>query len=301
MTAFAPARKQQLKARVALAGPTGSGKTWTALVWAQVIGKRIALVDTEHSSASYYADHFTFDTANWTGDYDPRELAKLIQQTAASGEYDVLIVDSLSHFWEGEGGTLDIADAAGKRAQGNSFAGWKVATPAIRHLIDVIRSAPIHVIVTMRSKMEYVQERDDRTGKNTVRKVGMAPIMRAGVEYEFTVVGDLDLEHHLTISKSRCHDIADQVAAPGRADELARTFAAWLDSGDQMAGLADVEAIRDLIDSVHDDDQRNGLKRAFKAAYGLPDALTAAKVPEAVAWITERLPAPLPSTEGTEP
>lgn len=294
MSAFAPARKAQLKARVALAGPTGSGKTWTALVWAQVLGKRIALIDTENGSAAYYADHFAFDTSVWNPPYDPTKLAKLIEETARTNAYDVLIIDSLSHFWEGEGGTLDIADAAGKRAQNNSYVGWKAATPVLRHLIDVIRNSPMHVIVTMRSKMEHVQAKDERTGKTTITKVGMAPVMRAGIEYEFTVVGDMDLEHNLTISKSRCHEIADVIAPANRADEIAATFAAWLDSGDPIASLADIEALRVLMDSVDDPDQRNGLKRAFKGVYGLPDALPATKVQEALEWVTERIPAPLP-------
>lgn len=293
--AFAPARKAQLKARVALAGPTGSGKTWTALVWAQVLGSRIAVIDTENGSASYYADHFTFDVSGWEPPYDPTKLAKLIEDTAKSGAYDVLIIDSLSHFWEGEGGTLDLADAAGKRAGGNSYVGWKVATPALRHVIDVIRSCPMHVIVTMRSKMEHVQEKDERTGKNTVRKVGMAPVMRAGIEYEFTVVGDLDIEHNLTISKSRCHDIADVIAAPGRADETARTFAAWLDTGDPTITPAEVEQLVALFEHVHPED-RAAVKREFVAQFGKPDALPAARRPDAVAWITSQY-APAEATE----
>lgn len=293
---FAPARKAQLKARVALAGPTGSGKTWTALVWAQVLGERVALIDTENGSAAYYADHFTFDTSVWEPPYDPTRLAKLIDDTAKSGAYDVLIIDSLSHFWEGEGGTLDLADAAGKRAGGNSYVGWKVATPALRHVIDVIRSCRMHVIVTMRSKMEHVQEKDERTGKNTVRKVGMAPVMRAGIEYEFTVVGDLDIEHNLTISKSRCHEIADVIAAPGRADETARTFAAWLDTGDPIITPAQSEEIVALFDQVPAG-ERASVKRSFLAEFGSPNSLPAGKYEAALEWVNGEVASALPPME----
>jgi hypothetical protein len=229
MSVFARAVKRQAKARVALAGPTGSGKTWNGLVWATALGKRIAVVDTERSSASLYAPHFAFDVVDFQPPYDPARLVKLIRIAATEG-FDVLMIDSLSHFWEGEGGTLDIVDAAASRSSGNQYAGWKIGTPALRHLVDTMLGCPMHLIVTMRSKMEYVLQTNDR-GKQVPQKVGMAPVMRAGVEYEFTLVGDLDLEHRLTISKSRCDLLADWVAPKDRIQEAAERFAAWLDEG----------------------------------------------------------------------
>lgn len=234
---FAPASKASLKARVALCGPTGSGKTWTALEWAHVLGSRTALIDTEHGSASLYADHHQFDTLPWAPPYNPTALAETILQVPTWG-YDVLVIDSLSHFWMGEGGTIDVADNAASRFGGNSFAGWKVATPALRHLVDTMLAVDCHVIVTMRTKTEWVLDEDSR-GKKAPRKVGMAPVMRDGIEYEFTLIGDLDLEHRMTISKSRCSVLADQVIQPGRAGEAASSFAAWLadGSGDQASAV----------------------------------------------------------------
>ena len=233
---FAPAVRKQMKARVAFAGPTGSGKTWTALQWATVLadGDPIAVIDTEHGSAAFYSDVFTFDTVQFKPPYHPERLVKLLGIVAENG-YGVVVVDSLSHFWEGEGGTIDIADAAGQKARGNSFAGWKVATPALRHLVDTMLAHPAHVLVTMRSKMEYVLETDSR-GKQVPRKVGMAPVMRAGVEYEFTLVGDMDFDHRLVISKSRCSALADEMVQPGRADEAAAVFRDWLNDGEIEAG-----------------------------------------------------------------
>jgi hypothetical protein len=235
---FTKATKHQLKARVAFAGPTGSGKTYSALEWAQALaqGERVAVVDTEHGSASLYADVFDFDVHTWAPPYDPGKLAETIVSAEREG-YAVIVLDSMSHFWEGEGGTLDIADAAGQRSGGNSFAGWKVATPALRHLIDTMLGCDMHVIGTMRSKMEYVLEEDSR-GKKIPKKVGMAPVMRAGVEYEFTMVGDIDLEHRILFTKSRCSELADVMVQPGRAGEAASTFLAWLQSGDPALVLA---------------------------------------------------------------
>lgn len=231
MNPFKKATKQQLKARVAFDGPSGSGKTWTSLEWAAVLaaGGQVAVVDTEHGSASLYADGFEFDVLAWDPPYDPGKLADTIRQAQQAG-YAVLIVDSLSHFWEGEGGTLDIVDAAAQKAKGNTFVGWKVGTPALRFLIDTMLSVDMHVIATMRSKMEYVLETNAK-GQQVPKKIGMAPVMRAGAEYEFTVVGDLDLDHRITFTKSRCPELADVMVQPGRAGDAAETFLGWLNSG----------------------------------------------------------------------
>lgn len=297
MSLFRPAVKAQLKAKVALCGPTGSGKTWTALTWATVLadGGRIAVVDTENDSASYYADKFSFDVLPWDPPYDPRKLAEAIQGAAAEG-YAVIVIDSLSHYWEGEGGTLDIVDAAAQRSHGgNSFAGWKVGTPALRFLIDTIRHAPAHVIATMRSSMEYILEEDSR-GKKTPTKVGMAPVMRKGVEFEFAVVGDLDLEHRLVISKSRCEELADQVAQPHRAHELAEVFAKWLSSGEELITTTQAETLIGSLNGLHPDD-RAAAKRDFVSEFGQPTRLPAARFDEALEWVKDRVDGSAPVGE----
>lgn len=285
MSLFQPASKRQLRALVALEGPTGSGKTWTALEWATVLadGGRVAVVDTENGSASYYADRFRFDVLSWPAPYDTNRLRDVIGQAAAAG-YAVLIIDSLTHFWSGEGGILDVVNAAGKRAAGNQFAGWAIGTPQLRALIDTMRHTPIHVIATMRSKMEYVQDKDDRSGRTTIRKVGMAPEMRAGIDYEFTVVGELNTEHELMVTKTRCAALDGMVAMPGRAGDAARTFAAWLSSGDEMASPDVVARIRALLDAFPDG-HRAGAKHAFIARFGRPDELPASQSAAALEWV----------------
>lgn len=122
------ATRRQLKARVAFDGPSGSGKTWTSLEWATVLadGGRILVIDTEHGSASLYSDVFTFEVITWAPPYDPGELADTIREAGAAG-FDVIVVDSLSHFWEGEGGTLDIVDAAAQKARGTRSPGGRPA------------------------------------------------------------------------------------------------------------------------------------------------------------------------------
>jgi len=229
---FKKATKHQLRARLGLTGPAGAGKTYTALQWATVLadGAPIAVIDTERGSARIYSDRFDFDVMEIAPPYNPDRASEAIVAAEENG-YAVVVVDSLTHFWQGEGGTLDIKDNAAKRLGGNDYAGWSAATPVLRHLIDTMLGSPLHLVATMRSKMEYVQEKDSR-GKTTVRAVGMAPVMREGVAYEFTLVGDLDLEHRLVVAKSRCDELADAVLLPGRSKEAAEMFKSWLEDGD---------------------------------------------------------------------
>lgn len=222
------------KARVALAAPAGGGKTFTALTLAAELaeGGDILVIDTERGSASLYADQFEFQTLKWEPPYNPTELGQVIGEV--SPNFAVVVVDSLSHFWMGEGGTLDMVDAASERAKGNKFAGWKTGTPAQNDMVDAMLRAPAHVIVTMRSKMEYVQEKDER-GKVSIRRVGMAPVQRDGIEYEFTVTADLDIEHRLMVAKTRCSILADKVYRPGHAAEMGKALHEWLNDAEADA------------------------------------------------------------------
>lgn len=227
---FTRATKFDSFLRLALAGPAGSGKTFTALTLAQRIaeveGKPIALVDTEHGSASKYADLFAFDTQE-LDTFHPQRFIDAIHE-AEQGGYGVLILDSLSHAWNGTGGLLDLVDQIAKRKYGgNSFSAWKDATPLQNALIDAIIAARLHLIATMRSKMDYVVDKDEKSGKTTPRKMGLAPIQREGMEYEFDVFAELDIDHTLLVQKSRCPMLSDQVIA--RPDgAVADLLLAWL-------------------------------------------------------------------------
>jgi hypothetical protein len=236
---FVPATKEQAKARIALTGPSGSGKTYTALVTAARLGKRIAVVDTERGSASKYADEFAFDTLQ-LATFEPPALVEALAVAGSAG-YEVVIVDSLSHFWSGTGGMLEQVDNAAKRsAGGGSFAGWKEARPMERAMIDALLAYPGHVIATMRTKTEYVVETDER-GRKVPRKVGLKPEQRDGIEYEFDIVGDLDHENTLVISKSRARPLYGVVIR--KPDTVfAEAVLDWLDAGRPAPTLADYVA-----------------------------------------------------------
>lgn len=226
---FQPATRQQSRLRMTIDGPAGSGKTYTALRFAHALGGRIALIDTERGSASKYVGEspdgipWAFDVMNLTV-FSPEKYTDAILLAGKYG-YNVLVIDSLSHAWEGVGGALEI-----KQRAGESWSAWRHVTPIHNRMIDAILQSPMHVITTMRSRMEYVQEPDPTTGKTVIRKVGLSPIQRPGMEYEFDVVADMDYAHIMTISKSRCSAIADRVAErPG--PEFIRPVIEWLESG----------------------------------------------------------------------
>lgn len=230
---FQKATKTQARLRLAIDGPSGSGKTWTALVAATVLaqGKRIALIDTERGSASLYADHFDFDTCN-LDNYHPQKYIDLMHMAEEAG-YGVIVIDSLSHAWEGTGGALDLVDQAAARSQSkNSYFAWKDITPLQRELVDAMLQSKCHIIATMRSKTEYVIEEVEKNGRTIQmpRKIGLAPIQRQGMEYEFTIVADMSADHTLVVSKSRCDLVADAVVK--KPDQkFFKTILEWLNSG----------------------------------------------------------------------
>ncbi|NMP25053.1 ATP-binding protein, partial [Sulfobacillus harzensis] len=199
---FHKATKKQSFLRMALIGPSGSGKTYSSLRIAQGLGKKIAVIDSERGSASKYADEFDFDVLE-LDTFAPRNYINAIDAAVAEG-YDVLIIDSLTHAWIGKGGVLEMHDAAAAQEKsGNSYTAWRTVTPEHNRLVDAMLQAPLHVIATMRSKMEYVQEKNEN-GKTIIRKVGLQPIQRDGLDFEFDVVGDMDASNTLIVTKTRC-------------------------------------------------------------------------------------------------
>ncbi|AAN12467.1 hypothetical protein PBI_CHE8_69 [Mycobacterium phage Che8] len=232
---FKPATREASYARIALSGPSGSGKTYTALALGTALADKVAVIDTERGSASKYVglNGWQFDTVQ-PDSFSPLSLVELLG-LAAGGEYGCVIVDSLSHYWMGVDGMLEQADRHAVR--GNTFAGWKEVRPDERRMIDALVSYPGHVIVTMRSKTEYVIEENER-GKKTPRKVGMKPEQRDGIEYEFDVVGDLDHDNTLTVVKSRIHTLAKAVV-PMPGEEFAHQIRDWLSDGARVPTVAE--------------------------------------------------------------
>lgn len=279
-----PAVRRPVKARLALSGPAGAGKTWTALSIATALapGGTVLLIDTEANepegtAAELYADVYDFTVLPWAPPYDPRDLAVTV--TDAGRNYDVVIVDSGSHFWRGEGGTLDISDG--------KFGGWKVATPAQNDLVEAVQRCEAHVVMCMRAKEQYLVT--EVNGRQDVKKMGLGAIQRDDLEYEFQVVCMLDMEHRLDVGKTRCAALAGRSYQPNHEHDFAGVFAGWLASGVELARMADVEAVRLAVRAVTDADTRKALAAELRATFGLTDYLTRPQLPEVWAWLAGKL------------
>lgn len=235
MFTFQKAQRAQRKARIGLIGPSGSGKTYTALQLAKGLAGpngRIAVIDTENNSAALYADDFEFDVLN-LDTFSPEVYVQAIRAAEQAG-FDVLVIDSLSHAWAGKDGALEQVDRVARRMQSNNtFAAWREVTPKHNELVEAMVRSKCHLIVTMRAKTEYIVETDPKTGKTAPRKVGLAPIQREGLEYEFDIVADMDLDNHFIVSKTRYKSLTGQVIHKPTAD-LGRQIRAWLESGAPM-------------------------------------------------------------------
>lgn len=228
---FKRARKAESKLRMALAGPSGSGKTYSALAIATALAGadgQVAVIDTERGSASKYSDVFAFDVLEMES-FHPDRYIEAIQAAEAAG-YRVLVIDSITHEWRGKDGILEQVDRIAKLNKMPSIQVWAQATPMHNRFVDAMLAASLHVIVTMRSKTGTHIDKDER-GKVTVQKVGMEAEQRDGIEYEFDVVGDLDRDNTLLISKSRCSALAGQMIRKPGAD-VAEVLAEWLHGDD---------------------------------------------------------------------
>lgn len=239
--------KGRQKLRIGLVGPTGSGKTMTALKLAEglVSGTdlRIGAIDTERESMELYADLFDFDVIPLTESHDPRQYIEALEAFASAGNYGAVVIDSASHAWMGKDGIQEQLDKYAKKNRGDSFGGWREMTPVHNRFVDAMLAAPFHLIVTLRAKMEYVVEQVERNGRtvNQPRKVGMAPVQRDGMEYEFTVVCDMDTDHNLIVGKTRCNAVDGMVVNKPDA-KFAKILRDWIEDGADKPSVADEKA-----------------------------------------------------------
>jgi hypothetical protein len=220
---FKPARRSSAKLRLALLGPSGSGKTFSALKIAKGISGKVALIDTERGSGELYSQVTDYDVGQLTPPFTPTKYIEAIKAAEAAG-YEIIIIDSLSHAWAGEGGVLDIHDKISKSVR-NSFAAWREVTPQHNQLVDAMLGSSAHIIATLRSKTSY--EVQNEGNKTKVVKVGLAPVQREGLEYEFTLVLELSVEGHVaSASKDRTGLFDGQYFTP--SEETGKLLSTWL-------------------------------------------------------------------------
>lgn len=239
--AFQKASRSKQKLRLAICGPSGSGKTYTSLLIAEGLcpGGKVAFIDTEHGSGALYSHLFEYYHESLLPPFSPDRFSALIHE-AEEGGFDCLIIDSLSHAWAGQGGILDIHMATTEaRRDKNSFSAWGSVTPKHTRLLETIVGSKLHIITTMRTKTKY-EIVDDGRGKTKPVKLGMEPIQRDGVDYEFTMVLDMALDSHMaTVSKTRIDDFDGKVFVPTR--DTGAKLKEWLDVGDEpVARVSDI-------------------------------------------------------------
>lgn len=226
-------------AKMVIAGPSGGGKTFTALQLAKGLTRngKIVVLDSERGSAKKYAKilgDMKYSVLDLPG-FSPETYSGAIKYAVEKG-FDTIIVDSMSHSWAGKGGALELVDMAARRSHsGNSFVAWRDVNPLLAEFTDVLLSVPAHVIATVRTKQEYVIE-ENAKGKKEPRKLGMAPVIRDGFEYEFDISARIDMDNNLIIDKTRVEFLHNGVYKKA-GFELGRQLRDWYDGNDPVVHI----------------------------------------------------------------
>lgn len=238
------AQRMKAKLRMGIAAPSGAGKTYSALLLAFGLGGKVGLIDTEHGSGDLYAHLGDYDVIGIEAPYSVEKYINAIAEFEQAG-YNTIIIDSLSHAWSGDGGLLDQQGKLADRGT-NSFAAWRTITPKHNALVDAMLRSPCHIIATMRAKQDYVLEAN-AAGKQQPKKVGMAPVQREGMEYEFTVMLDVDMQHIASASKDRTSLFDGRYFKIGK--ETGVELLQWLEMGEDAPNIeAIVQGISNAAD-----------------------------------------------------
>lgn len=197
------AQKSIAKLRIGLAGPSGAGKTYSALLLANGLAPwdKIAVIDTENMSADLYSDLGAYNVYTLEAPFSPDRYVAAIKECEAAG-MDVIIIDSITHEWSGTGGCLQIQEKLGGR-----FQDWAKVTPMHEKFKNALLQSKAHIVTTVRSKTDYMMS--DEGGKNKVQKVGLKQETREGFEYELTLSFDINIKHLAEASKDRTGLFAD--------------------------------------------------------------------------------------------
>lgn len=197
MSVFQKATKKKSKLRLLLPSASGGGKTTAALRLATAmvkrVGGRIAVIDSEQGSSGLYSDEFDFDILTLENNFSPENYIAAIEAAEEEG-YQVIIVDGIAPEWNGTGGCLEIQNKLGGR-----FQDWAKVTPRHNAFINSILQSKAHMIMTCRSKTDYNMDQNSKK----VTKQGLAPVQRDGLDFEMTVVFDLNQNHIASVSKDR--------------------------------------------------------------------------------------------------
>ncbi|MEI7508013.1 MAG: AAA family ATPase [Flavobacterium sp.] len=244
--------RNQARIRIALQGVSGSGKSYSSLLLAYGICQdwhKIAIIDSENGSANLYSHLGEYNVLNLTAPYSTERYIEAIDVCEKAG-MDVIIIDSLSHNWEGNGGILDVhANMAG-----NSFTNWSKLTPKMNTLVQKILTSSCHIISTIRSKQDYVIT--ENNGKSVPQKTGLKGIVREGTDYDYTIVMELDIYNNASCTKDRTQLFNSRI--PFKIDEsVGKKIKNWCKDGE---GYKDNEII-EMINACKTFDELNELHK----------------------------------------
>lgn len=224
---FQKAVKKAVKLKLALMGVSGSGKTYSALRLAKGLGGKIAVIDTENGSASLYSDQFEFDVVDLKPPFTIEKYVEAINAAEKAG-YENLIIDSLTHAWAGEGGLLEQKAALDSKPGSNTYTNWGPITKKDNAFRNAFLHSNCNIIATMRSKQEIALQQDSN-GKTKPVKLGMAAVQREGLEYEFTIVFDINMNHDAESSKDRTGLFSNKLIKI--TEDTGKEIKKWLDNG----------------------------------------------------------------------
>jgi len=229
------ATRKQVKLRLGMSAVAGGGKTMSALLLAYGMTNdwsKIAVIDTENGSASLYSHLGEFNTIDLTAPFSPERYIEAIK-ACEDGGMEVIIVDSITHEWDGKGGILDISNSM----TGNSFTNWAKLTPRHDAFINSLLQSKCHIISCVRRKQDYEMTKG-QDGKLKVEKAGLKEITREGFEYELTLNFNIDINHHVTASKDRTGLFMDKPEFIITA-ETGKKLIDWCNSGEVEKTLTD--------------------------------------------------------------
>lgn len=211
------ADRKKSRIRLLLGGASGSGKTYSALLLAKGLTggdmSKVLVIDTEGASAEFYSagELAGFHILELSAPFHPDRYVQALRAGEQAG-YAVIILDSITHEWNGAGGCLDIHQTFARKK--DSYAAWNDVTPLHRRFLDAITQSPAHVLATVRKKTDYERSQDEKTGHAKIQKVGLKEEQREGLDYEFMIVFDIYEDHKATVNKDRTGLFADRLAEP---------------------------------------------------------------------------------------
>lgn len=254
---FKKAQRKMVKLRLAITGPSGSGKTYSALRIAKGFGGKFAVIDTENGSASLYSEGFDFDVVELAPPFTHSKYVEAIEFAEKNG-YETLVIDSITHAWAGEGGLLEQKSSIDRRG-GNSYTNWSSVTKNDNEFKSAFLHSSLNIICTIRSKQDYIIETNDK-GKQVPRKVGLAPIQRDGIEYEFTTVFDVGMTHEASVSKDRTGMFVDRIFQ--LTEETGQEIRRWMNDAEKDPGTEKeiTPAPFNKEDPLHQGTLRNAVK-----------------------------------------